>query len=35
MLNGWMIVNDELARMWKEVAIVCFKVLIQNLHGRT
>jgi len=29
------ILNCELVRMWREVAVVCFKALLQQLPGGT
>jgi hypothetical protein len=34
-LNGRMIVNYELERMWKEAVMACFKVLSQHMAGGT
>jgi hypothetical protein len=28
-------VNDELEKMWKKAAVARFRILFQNLHGRT
>jgi hypothetical protein len=34
-LNKRLMVNNELERLWKEVVVVCCKVLSQNLRGVT
>jgi hypothetical protein len=33
--NGRITLNDEVERMWNEVAVACFKVAPQSLPGET
>lgn len=33
--KDWLVVNSEFERMWKEVAMAWFEVLLWNLHGGT